>query len=68
MTLSEEHNLLRASLGQFLQQRYGFADRTAASRGEPGYREDIWSALANELGVLGMTVPKAHGGLGGGAL
>ena len=28
--LSEEHTLLRASLGQFLQQRYGFAERTAA--------------------------------------
>lgn len=67
-TLSEEHNLLRASLGQFLQQRYGFAERTAAARGELGYRAEIWSALANELGVLGMTIPKAHGGLGGGAL
>lgn len=67
-TLTDEQNLLRASLGQFLQHRYGFAERTAASRGEAGYREDIWSALANELGVLGMTIPEAHGGLGGGAL
>lgn len=67
-TLSEEHTLLRASLGQYLQQRYGFAERTAASRGEPGYRPEVWTALASELGVLGMTVPEAHGGLGGGAL
>lgn len=67
-TLTDEQNLLRASLGQFLRQRYGFAERTAASRAEPGYRTDIWSALANELGVLGMTIPEAHGGLGGGAL
>jgi len=66
--LSEEHTLLRASLGQFLQQRYGFAERTAASRGETGYRLEIWTALAEELGVLGMTIPEAHGGLGGGAL
>ncbi len=67
-TLTDEQNLLRASLGQFLQQRYGFAERTAASRTEPGYRADIWSALATDLGVLGMTIPEAHGGLGGGAL
>lgn len=68
ITLTDEQNLLRASLGQFLQQRYGFAERTAASRGETGYREEIWSALAHDLGVLGMTVPEAQGGLGGGAL
>lgn len=67
-TLTDEQNLLKASLGQFLQQRYGFAERTAASRAEPGYRADIWSALANDLGVLGMTIPEANGGLGGGAL
>lgn len=67
-TLSEEHALLRASLRQFLQQRYGFAERTAASRSEPGYRPEIWTALGSELGVLGMTIPEAHGGMGGGAL
>lgn len=67
-TLTDEQNLLKASLGQFLQHRYGFAERTTASRAEPGYRTDIWSALANELGVLGMTIPEAHGGLGGSAL
>lgn len=67
-TLSEEHTLLQASLGQFLQHRYGFAERTAASRGGLGYRPEVWSALAGELGVLGMTIPEAHGGLGGGAL
>ena len=67
-TLSEEHTLLRASLGQFLQQRYGFAERTAASRGDLGYRPEVWTALAEDLGVLGMTIPEAHGALGGRAL
>lgn len=67
-TLSDEHSQLRSMLGQFLQARYGFAERTAASRSEPGYRPEIWSALADELGVLGMTLPESCGGLGGGAL
>ena len=66
--LSQEQALLQASLQQFLQHRYGFAERTAAARSEPGYRPEIWSALATELGVLGMTIPAAHGGLGGGPL
>jgi alkylation response protein AidB-like acyl-CoA dehydrogenase len=61
--LNEEHALLRATLNQFLQARYGFAERTAAARSEPGYRPEIWRALAQDLGVLGMTVGSAHGGL-----
>jgi alkylation response protein AidB-like acyl-CoA dehydrogenase len=61
--LNEEHALLRATLHQFLQARYGFAERTAAARSEPGYRPEIWRALAQDLGVLGMTVGSAHGGL-----
>lgn len=54
LTPSEDHTLLRAALRQFFDKRYGFAERTAASRGEPGYRPDIWTALAGELGVLGL--------------
>jgi alkylation response protein AidB-like acyl-CoA dehydrogenase len=61
--LNEDHALLRATLGQFLQQRYDFAARTAAARSEPGYRPEIWRALARDLGVLGMTIASAHGGL-----
>jgi alkylation response protein AidB-like acyl-CoA dehydrogenase len=52
VTESQEHGLLRASLRGFFQQRYGFAERIAASRGEPGYRPEIWQALACDLGVL----------------
>lgn len=65
--LSEEQELLKATLQQFLTQRYGFRERVAASRSAPGYRADIWQALAKDLGLLGVIAPEALGGLVGGA-
>lgn len=65
--LSEEQSLLRATLQQFLSQRYGFRDRVSASRKAPGYRPEIWQAMALELGLLGIIAPESAGGLGGGA-
>lgn len=66
--LTEEQALLRATLSQFLAQQYGFAQRTAASRREPGYRLDIWQDIAGRLGLLGATLSVEAGGLGGGAV
>lgn len=66
--LSEEQSLLRTTLSQFLAQRYDFNGRVAASRGDLGYRQDVWDALANDLGLMGVAVPSEHGGLGGGAV
>lgn len=62
---SEEQNLLKATLQQFLTQRYGFRERVEASRMAPGYRTEIWQAFAKELGLLGVAAPEALGGLGG---
>lgn len=66
--LTEEQTLLKATLRQFLAQRYDFAARTKASRSEPGYRTEIWRELAQTLGVLGATLPTHAGGMGGGAV
>ena len=66
--LNEDQRLLRDTLSQFLTRRYGFAERVAVSRGEPGFRPDIWDSFANELGLLGLTISTEHGGLGGGAV
>lgn len=66
--LNEDQRLLKDMLNQFLTQRYGFAERVRASREEPGYREDIWTALSTELELFGLTVPPAQGGHGGGAV
>ena len=64
---SEDQRLLKGALRQFLSRRYDFAARISASRSDPGYRPEIWQAFANELGILGATLPVSHGGSGGGA-
>lgn len=64
--LSEEQSLLKSTLNQYLSQEYGFANRTAASRGDVGFRQDIWHAFAGTLGILGLGTPVDHGGLAGG--
>lgn len=66
-TLSYEQALLRDNLNRFLHDRYTFEARRAASRSEPGWRQDMWRAFA-ELGILGATVPRRCGGLGGGPI
>lgn len=66
--LTQEQTLLKASLSQFLAQRYDFPARAAASRAEPGYRKEIWQDLAAKLGLLGATIAPASGGMGGGAI
>lgn len=50
--ISEEQALLKATLSQYLGQHYDFAARTRASREEPGYRPEIWSDLADKLGLF----------------
>jgi alkylation response protein AidB-like acyl-CoA dehydrogenase len=66
--LSDDQRMLQDMLRQFLAQRYGFADRVAASRSDLGYRPEIWAAFADELGLLGATISPDQGGLGGGAV
>lgn len=65
--LTDEQALLKTTLQQFLTQRYPFKARVDASRGERGYRPEIWRAFAEELGLLGVIAPQDLGGLGGGA-
>ena len=41
--------------------------RTAAKTG-PGWQPDIWRGFADELGILGATLPEDVGGIGGGPI
>lgn len=62
---TEEQELLRNTLRSFLQDRYPFEQRRAASGAPSGWRPQIWKSLAEDLGVLGMSLPERAGGLGG---
>ena len=64
-SFSEEQLQLRNSIRSFLGRRYGFEARRAASRMEPGWRPEIWQALAEELGVLALPLATEDGGLDG---
>lgn len=64
---SEEQELLRNSLARFLADNYSFETFRNVSRGEAGWRREIWKQFA-ELGLLGASIPEAFGGLAGGAV
>jgi len=53
----------RAQLQAFSHREYTPGELRAAWDSPTGWSEERWRALA-EMGVIGMTVPAAHGGLG----
>ncbi|MFF0241908.1 acyl-CoA dehydrogenase family protein [Rhodococcus pyridinivorans] len=64
--LSKEQELLRDSVTKFLAGRYGLAQsRKVATTGE-GWQPEVWRAFAEDLGILGATLPEEVGGMGGG--
>lgn len=65
-TLTKEQELLRDALAGFLGARYDLEkSRTAAKSGE-GWQPAIWRGFADELGILGATLPERVDGMGGG--
>ncbi|CAA0094566.1 Acyl-CoA dehydrogenase fadE12 [Mycolicibacterium vanbaalenii] len=64
--LSDEQELLRGGLSKFLATRYDLEKSRSAAKTGKGWQPDIWRAFADELGILGATLPEEHGGIGGG--
>ncbi|MET8652439.1 acyl-CoA dehydrogenase family protein [Nocardia aurea] len=65
-TLTKEQELLRDALAGFLGARYDLEkSRTAVKSGE-GWQPAIWRGFADELGILGATLPERVDGMGGG--
>jgi pimeloyl-CoA dehydrogenase small subunit len=65
---TEEQSMLRDTVASFLQDKYDFETRRKIVASESGWRQDYWSAFANELGILGAPFSEELGGLGGGAI
>lgn len=65
LALSTEQTLLQDSVRRFLERDYSLEARSAATRTELGFSVETWAQFA-ELGWLGVSVPEAYGGLGGG--
>jgi alkylation response protein AidB-like acyl-CoA dehydrogenase len=64
--LTEEQQLLRDGLAKFLATRYDLEKSRNAAKTGPGWQPEIWRSFADELGILGATLPESAGGLGGG--
>ncbi|BBX83347.1 acyl-CoA dehydrogenase family protein [Mycolicibacterium aubagnense] len=65
-TFSAEQELLRDGLSRFLSSRYDLESSRAAAKSGPGWQPDIWQSFAEELGILGASLPEDVGGIGGG--
>jgi alkylation response protein AidB-like acyl-CoA dehydrogenase len=65
--LTEEQTQLREALSRQLERSYTFDKRKELIAAGPGASAKIWQQLA-ELGALGVAIPEAHGGTGGGAV
>jgi alkylation response protein AidB-like acyl-CoA dehydrogenase len=64
--LSKEQELLRDGLTKFLSTRYDLEKSRTAAKTGAGWQPDIWRAFADELGILGATLPEDVGGIDGG--
>lgn len=65
-SLTKEQELLRDSIAKFLASRYDLAESRKAATIGAGHQPHIWRGFAEELGILGATVPEQFGGLDGG--
>ncbi|WP_282780590.1 acyl-CoA dehydrogenase family protein [Nocardia sp. CC201C] len=61
-----EQNMLRDAVTGFLAARYDLETSRAAARLGAGWQPEIWRGLAEEVGVLGASLPESVGGIGGG--
>jgi alkylation response protein AidB-like acyl-CoA dehydrogenase len=62
--LTQEQEQLRDTVRVWLQDHYSFEQRRATVRSPSGFSQAVWSALANDLGILAMTFPERVGGAG----
>lgn len=67
-SFTDEQELLRTTVGKFLADRYDLERSRAAAKTGAGWQPNIWRAFADDLGILGATLPESTGGLGGGPI
>ncbi|CAN5188466.1 acyl-CoA dehydrogenase family protein [soil metagenome] len=65
---TEEQTMLRDMVASYLADNYDFETRRGVVKSGAGWRPAVWTAFAQELGILGAGFSEDHGGLGGGAI
>ncbi|MGY0499607.1 acyl-CoA dehydrogenase family protein [Nocardia sp. FBN12] len=67
-TFTTEQELLREAVAGFLGARYDLEKSRRAVKSEAGWQPAVWRGFAEELGILGATLPEDVGGMGGGPI
>ena len=62
--LTAEQDEIRRTLRELLHKRCGAEELRAALDSPAGYDPALWSALADQLGLPGLALPEAYGGIG----
>ncbi|MET8426065.1 acyl-CoA dehydrogenase family protein [Nocardia sp. NPDC004860] len=65
-SFTAEQELLRDTVTEFLAARYPLEPSRAAARTGAGRQPEVWRGLAEEVGILGASLPESVGGIGGG--
>jgi hypothetical protein len=63
--LSEEQQMLEDTVREFVSREYAFEKRRAIKSSPDGWSREVWQQFA-ELGLLGIGISEAHGGLDAG--
>jgi len=63
---SDDQEMLRDSVGRWVEKGYGFEQRRGIVKAG-GFSRDAWNGIAG-LGLMGLVVDEEHGGLGLGAV
>jgi len=61
---TDEHRELRKTVRSFLEQRADEKAVRAVMTTERGYDAEVWTLLAEQLGLAGLIIPETHGGAG----
>ena len=64
-TFTDEQNQLRAAVRKFCAENFDEQTVRRLMESDPPFDPKVWARLGSELGVLGLSVPEADGGVGG---
>jgi alkylation response protein AidB-like acyl-CoA dehydrogenase len=63
---SDEQQELRRGVRRFLEDKSPSRQVRRLMETDEGYDRAVWSQMAQQLGLQGLTIPEEHGGAGGG--
>jgi alkylation response protein AidB-like acyl-CoA dehydrogenase len=64
-TFTDEQNQLRAAVRKFCSENFDEQTVRELMESDPPFDPKVWTRLGSELGVVGLSVPEADGGVGG---